>query len=390
MGIIKNFFPYMKVLKNKFVNIDKKDEAAVLQTLWAKQLSGTADIVEVYERDLAKYFGTKYAIACSNGTFAIHLALLGLGIKEGDEIIVPPTAPVMTVLPVILAKAKPIFVDTLNDENFGFDLQDLEKKITKKTKAIITVPMWGYPMDMSQLLKIAKKHAIPVIEDCSQAHATKQDEKYLGAYGDIGLWSTHDRKLIATGEGAFITTNKKELYEKMQEIKAFGRVLRKDKELKKYAGQFGVLFGLNYKINALGAALGTSQLKKLKEKVKIRTRNAAKIRKGIQKLSWIREINIRQHGVPNYYAMVLKVDKNFRSGNEVSKLLLEKGIVSDTYEYGYRPLYEMPLFTEYATPCPNAKALTEMIITLPTHEGLSQNDVNHMIESIKSIKSKTS
>lgn len=334
----------MKPLKNKFVNIDSTDEKAVLDALRARQLSGTAVVVEEFEKDLTKYFGTKYAIACSNGTMAIHLALLALGIKGGDEVILPPTAPVMTVLPVLLARATPIFVDTKSDVNFGFDTSDLLEKITLKTKAVITVPMWGYPIEMNDLIRISKEKNIPVIEDCSQAHGTRLNNKYLGTYGDIGLWSTHDRKLIATGEGAFLVTNSNNLYLKMQETKTFGRVIREEDGLKEYKGQFGVLFGLNYKINALGAALGISQLKKLNNRINDRTENAQTIKEGIEDIKWIKEIPIIQGGVPNYYAMVLVIDSKFKSGLEISKELLKKNIISDTYEYNYRPLYEMPSF----------------------------------------------
>lgn len=376
----------MKTLKNKFVLIDKEDEKAVIQTLRDKQLSGTADVVEQYEKALASYFQTDYAIACANGTIAIHLALLGLGIEQGDEVILPPTAPVMTALPILLAKAVPVFVDTPNEENFSFDIKDLENKITSKTKAIITVPMWGYPIEMDEVIRVANNHKIPVIEDCSQAHGTTYAGKYLGTFGDIGLWSTHDRKLITTGEGAFITTNNLTLYQKMQEIKSFGRVMRTTKELQPYLGQFGVLFGFNYKINALGAGLGISQLKKLAKRIAIRTNNAKLIRKGIASLAWATEIAIVPHGVPNYYALLVRIDPSFHTGEYVSKYLLERGIVSDTYEYGYKPLYEMPLFSQYDAHCPHAKRLTETIITLPTHEGLTKEDLAHMVATLQSVR----
>lgn len=375
----------MKTLKNKFVNIDEQDELSVLETLRAKQLSGTATIVEEYEKDLARYFGKKYALACSNGTVAIHLALLALNIKENDEIIVPPTAPVMTVLPILLAKAIPVFADTISNNNFGYDLGDLKNKITPKTKVIITVPMWGYPVEMESLIKLAQKLNIPVVEDCSQAHGTKVNNKFLGTYGLLGLWSTHDRKLIATGEGAFIVTNDFILYQKMQEIKSFGRVIRDSGKLHKYNGQFGVLFGLNYKISAIGAALGISQLKKLEQKISQRTQNANYIKNGLKNLNWIREIPIITNGTPNYYAMVLQIDKKFRSVQRLSEILKDKMIISDTYEYNYRPLYKMPLFKKYVNVCDNAADLTKTIITLPTHEGLSKEDLNYMIKTLNSI-----
>lgn len=374
-----------KPLKNKFVNIDKKDEEAVVNALWRKQLSGTADVVEEFEATLKDTFKTEFMVACSNGTAAIHLALLSLDIKAGDEVIVPPTAPVMTILPVMLSQATPVFADVINDKNFGYDINDLKRKVNKRTKVIITVPMWGYPIEMSQLLDFAKEKNIQVIEDCSQAHGTKIKEKALGTFGDIGLWSAHDRKLIACGEGGFVSTNNKHIYERLLEVRAFGRVIQETNELKDYKGQFGVLFGLNYKINALGAALGITQTNKLGEKIKKRTNNANKIKKGLECIPWINEIPIVQGGVPNYYALVMYIDPNVSTGEYISKKLLDNNIFSDTYEYNYKPLYEMPLFRKYAVECKNAKYLTERIITLPTHEGIDEEDINFMINTIQSI-----
>jgi perosamine synthetase len=374
-----------KPLKNKFVDIDRTDESAVLAALRRKQLSGTADIVAEFEQAVASYFYSPYAVASCNGTAAIHLALLALDITAGDEVIVPPTAPVMTVLPILLANAVPVFADVISDQNFGFDLSNVQQKITPKTKAIITVPMWGYPMEMSRLVVLCQKKNIALIEDCSQAHGTKMDGKYLGTFGDIGLWSAHDRKLVACGEGAFMVTESKDLSEKLQEGRAFGRVIRQTRKLKKYPGQFGVQFGLNYKIHALGAALGISQLKKLDKKIKIRTKNARAICAGITDLPWLKEIEVTPGGVSNYYALVLYVDPEFASGEEISRKLLAQNIVSDTLEYTYCPLYEMPLFKKFAAKCPNAKRLTQRIITIPTHEGITAEDIQHIIAALKGM-----
>jgi dTDP-4-amino-4,6-dideoxygalactose transaminase len=377
-------FNVSRELKNKFVNIDEKDEESIRTTLYKRQLSGTAQVVQEYEDLLKDLFNTNYSVTCCNGTAAIHMALLALGVKKEDEVMLPPTAPIMTVLPILLLGAKPVFVDTKTPTSFSFNLKDMKKKLSSKTKTLITVPMWGYPIEMEEVIDFAKHHNVSVIEDCSQAHGTKLKHKYLGTYGDIGVFSTHDRKLICTGEGAFTLTNNKELFEKMSEIRAFGIVVRDNPELSLFKGKFGLLFGFNYKINALGAALGISQSKKLAKKINTRTNNANYLKEKLKYFSWIKEIFVSNLNTPNYYALVLEIAHPFKS-REVSEYLYSYNIISDTYDYNYCPLYEMPLLKEYSSECVNAKKLTDSIITLPTHEGLTREDLNFLVQVIKKL-----
>jgi len=377
----------MKVLKNKFVNIDNSDVESVLNALNRKKLSGTAAIVREYEEDLAPFFQSKFALACNSGTGAIHLALIALNVTSGDEVIVPPTAPTMTVLPIVALRAKLVFADITSPNNFGFSIEDLRKKITSRTKAIITVPMWGYPIEMDDVVEIGQSKNIPIVEDCSQAHGTKTNQKYLGTYGDVGIFSTHDRKLVCTGEGAYILTNNAELNERMQEIRCFGRVIREKPELEKYKGQFGVQFGLNFKINALGAALGRTQLAKLNDKIKARTKNANYLKKGLSGIRWIEEIPVRINDFPNYYSLVLHVHPELNSAVPIAEYLSERNIISDTYDYNYQPLYKMPLFKSDDV-CPNAEMLCKSIITLPTHEGLKLEELDYMIAAITDYASR--
>jgi len=216
-------------------------------------------------------------------------------------------------------------------------------------------------------------------------------EKLLGTFGAIGAFSTHERKLICTGEGGFLLTDDRELYERLLEVRAFGRMVQAREGLEAYRGKFGAVFGFNFKLNALAAALGLSQLAKLEERIAKRRANAEAILREIRTrdLPWLREIPVPQGSQSNYYALVLEVEVNPDLApaptRQVAERLAERGVLSDTLEYDYRPLYELPLFRDYATMCPNAKALTERVIVLPTHEGLTPQDLELIVEGLRSL-----
>jgi perosamine synthetase len=370
------------IYENKFINIDDDDISQVVAVLQERQLAGTARIVGEYEGLLATYFGVKYALAVSSGTAALHLLLYLYEVKVGDEVIVPPTAPIMSALPILAVGARPVFVDTYKN-SFGYDINDLEKKITFRTKAIITVPMWGYGINTRDVKEIAGRHGIPVIEDASHCHGAKEGGQFIGTSGDVGFFSTQERKLISTGEGGFILTNNQEIAEKVKEIRDFGKPFRKTPELMEYIGQYGYLFGLNFRLSALSAGLGISQLHKLPEKIKVRTKHAAILNRDLQDIGWIREIKKIEAATPNYYSIVFNMDHPSMDACSIARHMFQNGIISDTYRFGIKPLYELPIFTKYRSSCPNAENLLRQIITLPTHEGLSEEDLQNIVLQLK-------
>lgn len=361
-------------LENKYINIGQKEIDEVNSAIAKFQLAGTAEIVAEYEQQLAKYFNTKFALTISSGTAAEHLIMILLDIKSGDEVIVPPTAPIMSVLPIIAVGARPVFVDT-NMDNFGFDPVDLQNKISIRTKAIISVPMWGYAINNSEIYSIAKSKGIVYIEDASHCHgALDTNKRYIGTNSDISFFSTQERKLICTGEGGFILTNNKDYAERIQEIRDFGKPIRDVPEFKEQRGKYGYLFGLNFRITALSAALGIAQLRRLDEKIKTRANNAFLIKKNLSKISWAEEINFPNGSTPNYYSIVITLDENIK-GDVFAEYLFNNQVISDTYRFGIAPLYELPILSKYKSNCPNSASLLRKIITLPTHEGLQDNDI---------------
>lgn len=371
-----------KILENKYVNVDESDIGQVVAALYKGQLAGTAEVVQAYEEKLADFFGVKHALAVSSGTAALHLLLYVYDVGPGDEVIVPPTAPIMSALPILAVGAKPVFVDVQPD-SFSYDIADLKKKTTRRTKAIVSVPMWGYPTETKEVFEFAQAHKIPFIEDASHCHGSTVYGRFVGTNSDVGFFSTQERKMVTTGEGGFILTDDDETAAKVCEVRDFGKPVRNTPELRAHLNQYGYLFGLNFRLAALSAALGISQLHKLPKKIGKRTANADDIKQQLAELPWLHELGMPEDALANYYSMVMFIDRPKASSNDIARHLYEAGIVSDTYRFGIQPLYKLPIFKEYALPCPNATKLLQRIITLPTHEGLTNDDIERIVLNLK-------
>lgn len=211
--------------------------------------------VKRFEEEFAKFCGTRYAVAVSSGTSALHLALLALGIGPGDEVITTPFTFIATANAIVMTGATPVFVD-IEPETLTIDPSKIDAAITPKTKAIIPVHLYGHPADIKEISKIAKKRSLKVIEDACQAHAAEAEGKKIGALGDIGCFSFYPSKnMTVCGDGGMITTDDATLAEKMRRLRDVGR---KDK----YTHD---MFGYNYRLSEVSAAIGLEQLKDLPE-----------------------------------------------------------------------------------------------------------------------------
>ena len=185
------------------------DEAAVSAAL-QQPISGGSEVIAEYEADLAKVFGVTQAIAVSSGGAALIAALYAAGVRPGDEVVLPPTCPLCTVYPIMFLGATPVFCDTYAD-GFGIDLEDLARVVTPKTRAVIDVPMWGYPTPVDRLRDATRTLGVSLVLDLAHSHGAKLDGQDLSAYGDFSCYSTHERKIISTGEGGFILAHDERL-----------------------------------------------------------------------------------------------------------------------------------------------------------------------------------
>lgn len=345
------------------------DLNALKSGLGGATLSGESSRVDDYERSLADYFGSRYAIAVSSGTAAIHLALLAADAGNGGEVLVPATAPLPSLLPVLAAGARPVVVD-VEPDGLGFDPEALRRSLSPRTRAALAVELWGYPQDLSAVTKILEPHGVTLIEDACQAHGTHMPQGLAGRVGRAGCFSTHDFKLLSTGEGGFVLTDDEALF----------RAVRRGSRL---GGLDGVNRGVNYKLSGLSASMGLSRLRHLDERLAIQRANAQLLREELR-CDLFEELPARSLGEPNGYSLALLL-RGTTLTDERAQALARLGLGTDKMKYGYDLVYRRPMFEFLRTACPNAEAWIDGCIQLPCHPGLSPSDLRAMAKGVKDI-----
>ncbi len=281
---------------NKWPYFDNDQIKAAIKVLKSGQVnSWTGQENKLFAEEFANWIGVKYAIPLANGSLALSAAYLSISLKEGDEIITTPRTFIATASSAVLLKIKPIFAD-LDPFSGAINHKTIEPLINNKTKAIVVVHLGGWPADMVNICKLAKKYKLKIIEDCSQAHGAKikigDQFKSVGTFGDVATWSFCQDKIISTGgEGGMLTTNDKKIYEKSWSLKDHGKTLS---ALEKSANKSGFKwihenFGSNFRLTEFQSAIGRAQLKKIDKWLSLRKRNANIL---IEKLSDLKVINI--------------------------------------------------------------------------------------------------
>ena len=270
--------------------IGEEEVQAVVKVLRSGMLTsglGMGPMVTQFESNFAKFAQAKHAVAVNTGTAALHSAVVAVGVKQGDEVILPSFTFVATAEAVVLAGAKPVFAD-IDAKTFNLAPDAVEKSITEKTKAILPVDLYGYSADMKPLKEIASKHNLALVEDAAQAHGTTYAGKSAGAFADATCWSLYASKNITTGEGGVVTTNSDQIAETLRLIRTHG-------EKAKYAS---LMLGNNYRMSEMQAAIGVVQLEKLPVFVAKRRENAQHLTRLLEKSCRLKlpsETKDRQH-----------------------------------------------------------------------------------------------
>ena len=366
-----NFIP---LAKPEFGKIEKKLINDCIDTGW---ISSIGKYVERFGQNLAKYVQVKYALPVSNGTTALHLSLIALNIGPGDEVIVPALTFVASVNVIKYVGAKPVFID-IEPETFNLDIDQLEDKITKKTKAIISVDLYGHPVDFDRLKKICQKHGLKLISDSAESLGSLYKGKPTGSQGDISTFSFFGNKIITTGEGGMITTNSKKLYDTCKLYRDQG----KDTSVHNY---YHPVIGYNYGLTNLQAAVGIGQLKQIKTLVRKKRAIAQqylKLLKNVPGLSFQKEAN---YAKSNWWMFSILVDqKKFgRSRDELMKYLLKKNIETRPFFY---PMHLLPPYKQGIKPTdfPVTKKMADQGMNLPSFASLKSSEIDHICDSIKS------
>ncbi len=230
------------------------ERAYVLDCIDTNWISSNGKYIHEFEQEFAKFIGVNYALSCSNGTVALHLALLAIGIKPGDEVIVPTLTFVATANAVMYCGATPVFVDS-ETETWNIDPHLIEQRITNKTKAIIVVHLYGHPANMDPIVELAKAYNLKIIEDVAEAHGATYKGRPVGSIGDVATFSFYGNKIMTTGEGGMVVTNDAAIGQMVQQLKGQGVSIDR-----KY---WFPIIGYNYRMTNIQAAIGLAQLERI-------------------------------------------------------------------------------------------------------------------------------
>ena len=323
-------------------------------------------ITAEFEKQFADYIGVKHAISTTSGTTALHLGLMCIGIKPGDEVIVPSFSFIASVNPVLFCGAKPIFCD-VNPITFNIDIEKIEGLISEKTKAIIPVHLYGQPADMNPITEIAQKHNLNIIGDACQAHGATYDNKMVGSFGDMECFSFYPTKNMTTSEGGMITTNSDEIATLALSIRNHGR------EQTKWGYEHGRI-GYNYRMTDITAAIGIEQLKKLPMFIQKRRQNAKYFDEKLQGVNTPFVLDNAEH---SYHQYTIKTNNRDRLIESLKQNDIGFGV------YYPKPLHQYSHLTQFAhDDLKNSEQICNEILSIPVHPALNENELEKIANAI--------
>jgi perosamine synthetase len=372
---MKRFIP---VAAPSLIGNEKKYVQDCLDTSW---ISSCGKYVDLFEEQFAHFCNTRHALACCNGTAALHLALMALDVGPGDEVIIPTLTFVATANAVTYCGATPVFVDS-EPVTWNMDTSLIESLITDRTKGIIVVHLYGHPVDMDPIIEVARAHSLFVIEDAAEAHGAEYKGRRIGSLSDIATFSFYGNKIITTGEGGMVVTNDSTLAHKIRTLKGQGL----DPERRYWFPQVGY----NYRMTNIAAAIGLAQLEKVDWHVERRRDIASAYKATLNnvpgvtmqaELPWARCV---------YWMSSIVLDENLPiSRDEVMANLAQDGIETRPFFY---PMHMLPMYQHIKgkTIYPVAERVSAQGINLPTYAAMSSKDIEYicsrLIETLSSKK----
>lgn len=345
---------------------EKKYVNECLDTCW---ISSKGHFVNDFENEFSSYINVKYGTAVCNGTVAIHLALVALGIGAGDEVIVPTFTYIASANPVVQTGAKPVFVDSLYD-TWQMDPNDIKRKITKQTKAIIVVHLYGHPCEMDTIIKIAKEKNLFIIEDCAEAIGSEYKGKKVGGFGDVSCFSFFGNKTITCGEGGMVLTNDAALHERIVHFKGQG--------LAKYREYWHDTIGYNYRMTNIQAAIGLAQLEQVEDIINKKQVVANTYIKYLKNLPI--EFHKAADNVLHTYWMFSILVKEENQRDKLRNFLKENEIETRPTFY---PIHMMPMYSLKYERHKIAENIALRGINLPSYPDLTEQDIKCICDKIK-------
>jgi perosamine synthetase len=357
--------------------IEEEEKREVMRVLDENALTTAArdggKRVRDFESLMKNYLKIKHVVSVNSGTSALYAALLAVGVEQGDEVLIPSFTFVATANAVVAAGGKPVFVDIKKDD-YTMDSSDLKTKITKNSRAVIPVHLYGHPCDIDEIGELADKHSLNVIEDACQSLGSSYKKKQTGTFGTLGCFSMYASKVLTAGEGGAIATDRDEFADKLKMIRNHGMVEGYDTRM----------LGLNLRLPELSAAVAKVQMLKLNKMLEIRRRNAERLSKQIFTSSKKYQLKIPEETADkkfNWYLYTVAVqDKR----DDVKNKLLKNNVGATVYYSP--PVHKMPFYARVAseTNLPVTEWCANHVLSLPVHPYVTERDVDHISNTLKS------
>lgn len=345
--------------------LGEEELANVVAAVRSGWISSLGAFIGEFEREFAAFCGAQHGIAVANGTAALHLALVAVGVGDGDEVLVPSLTFVATANAVHYCGATPVFVDA-NSETWGMEARALEARLTRRTRAIVPVHLYGHPCDMDPILEVARRHGLAVVEDAAEAHGAEYRGRRVGALGTIGCFSFYGNKIITTGEGGMCVTDDPALAERLRLLRDHGMDPKRH--------YWHEIIGYNYRMTNLQAAVGVAQVKKLPDFVEKKRQLARWYAEHLHPLARSGRIHLHPEApwAKNVFWMysVLLADP-IVSRDDVRALLKDRGV--DTRPF-FHPMHTLPPYAK-GERLPVAEELAVRGLNLPSGVGLERHQV---------------
>ena len=356
--------------KSEYIFLKKKIDTKIKKVLNSNSYILGKE-VENFEKNFSKYLGIKNSVGVSNGTDAIILALQAINTKKGDEIITTSHNAFATIAAIVDVGAIPIFVD-IKEEDFNIDVSKIENKITKKTKAIIAVHIYGNPVNIQELIRIKKKNKITLIEDCAQAHGAEYDKIKVGTFGDLSCFSFYPTKNLSTfGDGGMVSTNNNNMYKKLKLLREYGWTKK----------NFSSQKGSNKRLDELHAGILNTKLAYLDQFNDKRILIAKKFLKNVKsKKLVLPQINLKKKHV--FHLFVIRVKNNKRN---IFLKYLKKNDIYAGIHYPLPNHRQTPFLKYFKTKLPVTEKISNEIVSIPNYPLLKTKEINKIIRVINSF-----
>ncbi len=365
------------------LNYDEREIQAVAETLrsgWITMGQRTLDFEAAFARELGE--GAQ-CLAVSNGTAALHIAVLALGIGPGDEVIVPGLTFIADINVVSMAGATPVLADVTSLEDWAMNPADIERKITPRTKAISVVHYAGYACDMEAILDIGRRHNLPLIEDCAHAPGGEYKGRKLGTFGDVSAWSFFTNKNLSVGEGGMVVTRDAVLFQTCKNLRSHGMTVASFDRMKGRASTYDVIEpGLNYRLDEMRAALGLVQLDKLGDSNKCR---CVLTERYFTRLDTMRGISIPfrhfDRGTPTWHIMPILLDPGL-DRQKVIDGLRDASVQSSVH---YPAIQEFTAYRDCRGEVPLACEISRRELTLPLYPTMTIQEVDCVCDALEEV-----